>query len=165
MVLTCIYMTSEVRSSLMQQHRPHFITLVCKNCSIYGSIEIFSGSLSTNLSDSSDSWVAAAEFWEKGGFVELLVNDFFAHIELETKDLHGSLSAYRLSAFSGMSLEAIRISTLTSCFQIEGIAAVGPQLLPQASMGVQIGATLTFTYGFEVHVSSKDADTSEHSYH
>jgi hypothetical protein len=68
----------------MQQHRPHFITLVCKNCSIYGSIEIFSGSLSTNLSDSSDSWVAAAEFWEKGGFVELLVNDFFAHIELET---------------------------------------------------------------------------------
>jgi hypothetical protein len=27
---------------------------------------------------------AVAGFWESGGFVELLVNDLFAHIELET---------------------------------------------------------------------------------
>jgi hypothetical protein len=28
--------------------------------------------------------MAAFEYWEHGGFVELLVNDFAAHIELET---------------------------------------------------------------------------------
>lgn len=79
-----MYTSSEVSVLLTSQHRPHFFTLVCKNCSIYGSIEIFSGSLTTNLSTSSDSSLAAGEFWEHGGFVELLVNDFSAHIELET---------------------------------------------------------------------------------
>ena len=69
---------------LISQQRPHFFTVVCKNCSIYGSIEIFSGSLTTNLSDYSDTLSAVASFWESGGFVELLVNDLFAHIELET---------------------------------------------------------------------------------
>lgn len=43
--------------------------------------------------------------------------------------------------------------------QIEGIAAVGPQLIPQASMGVKIGTTLNFTYGFEVQVSSTIMNT------
>jgi hypothetical protein len=79
-----MYATSEASALLMRQQRPHFITLVCKNCSIYGSIEIFSGSLTANLSDYSNALSAIAGFWEKGGFVELLVNDLFAHIELET---------------------------------------------------------------------------------
>src|SRR5436305_11359208 len=65
------------------EQSPHF-TLVCKNCSLYGSIEVFSGSLTANLSESSNSTMAAFEYWEHGGFVELLVNDFSAHIELET---------------------------------------------------------------------------------
>jgi hypothetical protein len=37
-----------------------------------------------NLSDYSTALSAVAGFWESGGFVELLVNDLFAHIELET---------------------------------------------------------------------------------
>lgn len=79
-----MYTTPEVSVLLIWHRRPHLFTLVCKNCSIYGSIEIFSGSLTTNLSDYDSALSAAAGFWESGGFVELLVNDLFAHIELET---------------------------------------------------------------------------------
>ena len=39
---------------------------------------------SANLSDYSDPLSAIEGFWNNGGFVELLVNDLFAHIELET---------------------------------------------------------------------------------
>jgi hypothetical protein len=42
---------------------------------------------------------------------------------------------------------------------------VGPQLIPQASMGVMIGTTLNFTYGFEVQVSSTTMNTLYCRYH
>ena len=113
------------------------------------------------------------DFGKIGGFVELLVNDLFAHIELETTlapsvDLKTYTAHFPPIAFPLFQVgfvELARPSKLISSCQIEGIAAVGPQLIPRASMGVEIGATLTFTYGFEVQVSSNLADTSPLHYH
>ena len=58
----------------------------CKNCTIQGSIDIFSGSFtmsSTNgTSNQTDNIVDF--FFRNNGYVELRANDFAAHIELES---------------------------------------------------------------------------------
>ena len=112
-------MLSLASSSLLtREESPHF-TLVCKNCSLYGSIEVFSGSLTATLGESSNSTVAAFEYWEHGGFVELLVNDFSAHIELETsiapsKDLNIWTAHFPPLAFPLFQVPLPKLSKLLS---------------------------------------------------
>lgn len=61
--------------------RPDGFALVCLDCSVVGSVEIFNGSYSTTF-DPTDPLEGALDF-VKEGYVELQVNGFAAHMELE----------------------------------------------------------------------------------
>ena len=72
---------------LTAMYRPANSQILCKNCSINGSIDIFSGSFSMSSTNASSNQTEGIIdfFFMNNGYVELLVNDFSAHIELESK--------------------------------------------------------------------------------
>jgi len=68
---------------LIKESRPAGFTIACKNCSIHGDINLFSGSFSmSSTSNQTDNIVDF--FIMNNGYVELQTNDFSAHIELES---------------------------------------------------------------------------------
>ncbi len=71
----------------MGENRPAGFTISCKNCSIHGTIEVFSGSfsMSSNNGTSNQTERIIDFFVMDNGYVELRANDFSAHIELESK--------------------------------------------------------------------------------
>ena len=118
---------------------PQGITIKCKNCTLQGNVDLSHG-VFTLTNNSTNSTESIMDFYENG-FVELAVNNFAAHIELEST-VAASESLYLYTApFPDITLPG---------FSIPGIATVGPVLRPRVTFGVQVATELDFTYGFDM---------------
>ena len=131
---------------------PLGLNVICKNCSMQGSIDLSHGFINMNNSQSTSSDPSSndtdidisdiIDFYQKG-YVELTVNDFFAHIELEsTVKPSVSLATY-LAPFPDIGIPG---------WVIPHIAEVGPVLRPHVTFGVELSAELEFTYGFDLTI-------------
>ncbi|KAL9110476.1 MAG: hypothetical protein Q9227_005020 [Pyrenula ochraceoflavens] len=120
---------------------PAGLTVGCAECSIKGSIDIVSGVINAN-SNGGNSSEDILDFLQSG-YIELAVNRFSAHIELDSTVAASQTLATYTTSFPDISIPG---------FSIPGLAVVGPILRPAVKFGVKIGADLEFTYGFNLSV-------------
>ncbi|KAG8528991.1 uncharacterized protein KY384_006680 [Bacidia gigantensis] len=132
---------------------PAGLTVVCKDCSLQGSIDLSDGVISTggnrnSINSSGDAYESdineIVNFLDAGYF-DLTVNNFAAHVELETTaQPSGSLITHTVP-FPDVGIPG---------WVIPKIAEVGPVLRPQLVFGIALSTTLTFTYGFDISIPS-----------
>ena len=125
---------------------PSNLALNCQNCTFTGNIQLTSGSFSTNSSndmskDIVDTVDDVVNFIENG-YISVVANDLFAHVELSTAWPAG---------FSDQ-LDIGLVDIPLTPFAIPGIAAVGPQFTVELLLSARLGGTANLTYGFEVTV-------------
>ncbi|KAI9710034.1 MAG: hypothetical protein M1828_002222 [Chrysothrix sp. TS-e1954] len=117
---------------------PHGLTLNCKDCSIQGVVDLsFANFTVGNIADEAFSFV-------EDGILELTINDFSAHVELESTV---EVSARLLT----VPFPDIGIPGLV----IPGLASVGPVFRPIMTFGIQLSTQLDFTYGFDLNLPGK----------
>ena len=136
-------------SSLSAPFVPQGFTVGCKNCTIQGNIDISQGYFTINDpgSNSNDSDI---EDLLTEGYVELQVNNFATHIELEsTIQASASLVTY-VAPFPDIGIPG---------FSIPGLASVGPVLRPEVSFGAAVSSELEFTYGFNLSIPNNSTIT------
>ena len=122
---------------------PPGLTISCANCTTSGSIELLTGSFTVSGgSATSNSTYNVIQFIEDG-FAELVANDMFAHIELETTWL-----ASLVGASFTINLATIPLQP----FSIPDIAVIGPLFNPRLIIAADVSLDVDFTYGFEVTV-------------
>lgn len=63
---------------------PQGLTVSCKNCTTHGTIDLREGSFTLNTSNGTSDDIEDIILFFQTGFIELLVNDFSAQIELES---------------------------------------------------------------------------------
>ena len=126
---------------------PAGLDVKCKNCSLQGSVSLSAGAinLDTNTTDDGPFEVVIDDIvnYFETGYVDLALDSFSAHIELEsTVKPSASLVTY-VAPFPDIGLPG---------FTIPKIASVGPILRPHITFGVQLATELDFTYGFDLSV-------------
>ena len=147
---TAILPPSFPGANLVVPDLPGGLTVKCKNCTLQGNIDLSHGLLgisepSNNTNDNSEIDPAVQEAFNfyKNGYLELVVNDFAAHIELEsTVTPTASLVTY-IAPFPDIGIPG---------WIIPNIAEVGPVLRPRVTFGVQLSIELDFIYGFDLTV-------------
>jgi hypothetical protein len=129
---------------------------------VAGSFAMGGFNSSGNGTESMTNATESAYEYIRNGYVRFQSNNFGAHIELESsitattnlKNFTAPLPTIPLTPFQVCRLY---LSEDESCnlliSKVPGIASVGPQLVPQLSIGVKLSAELDFSYGFEVSVS------------
>ena len=136
---------------------PLGLNVKCKNCSIQGSLDLSSGTINmSGLNGTSDSSPDATDFLDifdpsiddiidfyQEGYVELTVNDFAAHIELESTVRPSAELITYIAPFPDIGIPG---------WVIPRIAEVGPVLRPQVIFGVELATELAFTYGFDLRI-------------
>ncbi|KAL9129631.1 MAG: hypothetical protein Q9217_001949 [Psora testacea] len=128
--------------SLQVPFVPQGLSVGCKNCTIQGSIDVSHGYFSISNANSTSNSSNIVDLL-MDGYVELQINNFAAHVELEsTIQPSASLFTY-VAPFPDIGIPG---------FSIPGIAVVGPVLRPRVSFGAQISTELDFTYGFNVSI-------------
>ena len=136
---------------------PLGLSVKCKNCSIQGSLDLSSGTINMSGSNgTSDSPPDATDFLDvfdpsiddiidfyQDGYVELTVNEFAAHIELDSTVRPSAELITYIAPFPDIGIPG---------WVIPRIAEVGPVLRPQVVFGVQLATELEFTYGFDLMI-------------
>ena len=118
------------------------MTISCKNCSIEGTVDLTHGMFTTTESNDANTTASIQDFYEDG-YVEMTVNNFQAHIELESTIVASQSIMYYTAPFPDISIPG---------FSIPGIAEVGPVFRPRVTFGVQVASGLDFTYGLDVTI-------------
>ena len=147
---TAILPPSFPGADLVVPDLPGGLTVKCKNCTLQGNLDLSHGLLdmsdpSSNSENDSRSDIAVQDIidFAENGYVELVVNNFAAHIELEsTVQPSKSLVTY-VAPFPDIGIPG---------WVIPNIAEVGPVLRPTITFGVQLSTELDFTYGFDLTV-------------
>ena len=122
---------------------PAGLSITCANCTATGFVELLTGSFTMGGNNpTSNSTDDVFQFIEHG-YAEVVVNDLFAHIELETTWL-----AAQVGKSFTINLASIGLTPI----QIPDIAVVGPLFNPKLIVGVDVGLDLDFSYGFELTV-------------
>ena len=122
---------------------PPGLSITCVNCTTAGTVELLSGSFSMSATTPTDNSTDDIIRFIEDGYVEVVANDLFAHIELETTWLAASVG----TSFT-MNIASIPLTP----FSIPDIAVIGPLFNPRIVFGVDVGIDLNFTSGFEVTV-------------
>ena len=125
---------------------PPDIKVTCKNCTLQGSVDLSHGFFSMTAGDSDTNSSDIVDFYNDG-YVELQVNRFAAHIELETSVQPSTALSY-VAPFPDIALPG---------FSIPNIAVVGPVLRPRLLVGAEIAALLDFQYGFDVSIPNNSS--------
>lgn len=84
MARSCAHTLSELLHELLTDTSPQGLTVSCKNCTTQGTIDLLEGSFTLNTSDDTSNDVEDIALFFNSGYIELVVNDFLAHIELES---------------------------------------------------------------------------------
>ena len=122
---------------------PHGMTISCKNCTMGGSVDLSQGMFSKSGSSSDSNSTEGIEDFYDDGYVEMTVNDFNAHIELESTVVASQSINYFTAPFPDITLPG---------FSIPGIAEIGPVFRPRVTFGIEIATGLDFTYGVDVTI-------------
>ena len=118
---------------------PHGFTVGCKSCTLGGTVDITNGMFSLSSSNTTEGLL---DFYDDG-FIEVTLNAFAAHIELQsTVAVTQNLVTFQ-APFPDITIPG---------FSIAGIAEVGPVLRPSVVFGINIASALDFTYGLQVTV-------------
>lgn len=73
-----------MKRSLKNFYRPHDFTIKCKNCTTQGTIDLFQGSITMDRANGTSNDTENIIQFFSNGYLELRVDDFAAHIELES---------------------------------------------------------------------------------
>jgi len=119
---------------------PDDISLLCKECSVSGNVQLTSGSFKVANSNSS-KFQNDTDLIESG-YIAVTANNLFAHIELE--------AGWAPSVAE--KLNATLFSVPLTPFTIPGIANIGLQFIAELNFAAELDMNATFNAGFEVHV-------------
>ncbi|KAL4877458.1 hypothetical protein BJY04DRAFT_230599 [Aspergillus karnatakaensis] len=119
------------------------LRVTCKTCALRGEIQLSRGQF--NIEEEDDDILVlddVIDFFQEGA-VELLVKEFSSQIELEF-ELASEGPLIEIS----MELPPIPLTP----FQIAGVVAFGPQIVPEVIITADIEEDIGFSYGFNVAV-------------
>ena len=119
---------------------PDDISLLCKECTVTGNVQLTSGSFKVANSNSS-KFQNDTDLIESG-YIAVTANNLFAHVELEA-GWTPSVAA---------KLNATLFSVPLTPFTIPGIANIGLQFIAELTFAAELDMNATFNAGFEVHV-------------
>jgi len=119
---------------------PDDISLLCKECSVSGNVQLTSGSFKVANSNSS-KFQNDTDLIESG-YIAVTANNLFAHVELEAGWAPSVAEKLNTTLFS---------VPLTP-FTIPGIANIGLQFIAELTFAAELDMNATFNAGFEVHV-------------
>jgi len=122
---------------------PPGLTIRCANCTTSGSIELLTGSFTVSGNNATSNGTNDIIHFIEDGFAEIVANNMFAHIELESTWL-----ATLVGATFTINLATIELQPIS----IPDIAVIGPLFNPRLIVAADVGLDLGFTYGFEVTV-------------
>ena len=122
---------------------PAGLNVTCANCTTSGSIEVLTGSFTVSGGNGTSNETSGIVQFIENGFTELVANNMFAHIELETT----WLAAQAGSSFT-INLATIELQPIS----IPDIAVIGPLFNLRLIVAADVGLDLDFNYGFEVTV-------------
>ncbi|EWC47520.1 hypothetical protein DRE_00488 [Drechslerella stenobrocha 248] len=130
---------------------PEGFKLVCKNCTIKGNVDVISGVF--NIRGGILSAVRALDD-VAGSYIQLVTNDVFARVELET---------FWQGASAGAPAPPIRLAFLnvpTSGLNIAGLVSIGVFFTTVLAFEVSAKQDLQFDYGFEISVPNNSTATA-----
>ncbi|KAK6525113.1 hypothetical protein TWF694_005261 [Orbilia ellipsospora] len=130
-------------AKLLGQVIPKGLGLKCKNCTLQGDIDLLSGSI-----EISSNIIKAIEEIDNltDSFFEVVANNVFAHIELESTWKGASI---------GAPIPSIQIPFLEvtiSGIQIPHIAKIGIFFDATINFGASVQGDLQFDYGFQIKI-------------
>jgi hypothetical protein len=98
-------------------YSPQGVTQSCKNCTLTGSIEVTQGSFAIKTSnDITQDINSTIQFFEHG-LVEIVANNLFAHIELDTQLQPSAQLSHFTAHLPEIGLSPIEVETFLDFFR------------------------------------------------
>jgi len=119
---------------------PNDVSLLCKECTVTGNVQLTSGSF--RVANSNSSKFHNDTDLIDSGYIAVTANNLFAHVELEA----GWASSV------AEKLNATLFSVPLTPFTIPGIANIGLQFITDLTFAAELDMNATFNAGFEVYV-------------